>query len=769
MPFAPRLFIAAALAVIVAPLALAGAPPTTEKRPVTDELQGVKIVDDYRWLEDWNDEAVKEWSKKQNEYARTRLDAIKCAPALRARLTELENSVGVEYHDVHYAGGRYFASKSQPPKEQPLIVSLPSLESTKGEVVIFDPNVVDKEGGTSFDWFVPSPDGKYVAISLSEGGSEAGNVHIYHAADGRELKEDVVPRVNGGTAGGSMAWMPDSSGFFYTRYPREGEREGRDMHFYTMVFFHKMGTPTSDDRYECGKDYPKINEIEIEVSPKGDWVLTNVQNGDGGEFIQDVRPIAKEGEWTRLTKWEDRVVEAKFGRDGAMYLISRSKAPMGKVLRLELSESEAPSLAKATELIPEQKEGSIESSFDARGGIWLTDSRIYVAYQMGGPNNLRAFNLKGKALDTIPQPPFSTIEGVMPLEGDDLAFAVDSYTTPPAYYHYRAGETDGKMTKTALFVPEPPGMPRLGVRREFAVSKDGTRVPVHIVAREEVLVALAKIDAAMASSKDGASKTQAVIELKDTDGSTLQMRSPIPTVVWGYGGYGVNMTPTYSRRRLLWVEQGGIFAIANIRGGGEYGDRWHLEGNLTKKQNVFDDFYAATRYMIEKGYTTPDKMAIVGGSNGGLLMGATFTQHPDVCKAVVSSVGIYDMLRVELSPNGEFNITEFGTVQDKEQFRAMHAYSPYHHVKEGTKYPAILFLTGANDPRVDPMQSRKMTALLQAAQQKFDGGTVLLRTSGNTGHGMGTPLSARIEQSVDLYGFLFDQLGLACKEPKAKK
>jgi prolyl oligopeptidase len=224
---------------------------------------------------------------------------------------------------------------------------------------------------------------------------------------------------------------------------------------------------------------------------------------------------------------------------------------------------------------------------------------------------------------------------------------------------------------------------------------------------------------------------------------------------------------------VLFAEQGGIYVYTNIRGGGEFGERWHLEGNLTKKQNVFDDFQAACQHMIDKGYTSRDKLAIFGGSNGGLLMGATFTQRPDLCKAVVSAVGIYDMLRVELSANGAFNITEFGTVKDEGQFNALYGYSPYHHVKTGVKYPAILFLTGANDPRVDPMQSRKMTALLQAAQESVSPGMggpspVYLRTSGNTGHGMGTPLNARIEQTVDTFAFLFDQLGVRYESPHGK-
>jgi prolyl oligopeptidase len=721
-----RLSIACTLVAISGSFAVA-APPETAKKPVTDELQGVKIVDDYRWLEDWNDKSVQDWSERQNVYARSVLDKIACAPALRVRLTELENSVGVEYHSVKFAGGVYFASKNQPPKQQPLVVALKSLDDLQGEKVILDPNQLDKEGHTAFDWFVPSPDGKLVAVSLSEGGSESGNVHIYRVDDGSELKGDMVPRVNGGTAGGSMAWLEDSSGFFYSRYPRAGERPEKDMAFYTQVWFHAMGSSTEKDLYQSGKDYPKIAEIELEVSRDGNWALANVQNGDGGEFIQEIRYLHAKGVqgWTRLSKWDDRIVEAKFGPDSAVYLVSRKNAPMGKVLRLALDPQTAPALAAAKEIIPEQKDASVETAFDARNGIWITQNRVYVLYQIGGPNELRQFGHDGKPFGSVPQPEISTLDGVEPLEGDDLAYSISTFIDPPAYFHYHPTATGGESIKTALVVPAPPHLPSLVVKRDFATSKDGTKIPVNIIMRE-------------GTKPDGKN----------------------PTIVWGYGGYGVNEAPGFSPRRICWVEQGGIFVVANIRGGGEYGEQWHLSGNLTKKQNVFDDFYAASKFMIDKGWTSKQKLGLFGGSNGGLLMGATLTQHPDLCRAVVSSVGIYDMLRVELSSNGEFNITEFGTVKNPDHFKALYAYSPYHHVTDGTKYPAVLMLTGANDPRVDPMQSRKMTARLQAAQAASGGGTVLLRTSGNTGHGMGTPLAARIEQSVDTYGFFFEQLGL---------
>ncbi|MEM9697059.1 MAG: prolyl oligopeptidase family serine peptidase, partial [Myxococcota bacterium] len=272
----------------------------------------------------------------------------------------------------------------------------------------------------------------------------------------------------------------------------------------------------------------------------------------------------------------------------------------------------------------------------------------------------------------------------------------------------------------------PADMSKYTVVREMAKSKDGTQVPVNILLPEN-------------AKKDGS----------------------MPCIVNGYGGYGVSLSPRFRPYYAMLLEQGVCFAVANLRGGGEFGEKWHLEGNLTKKQNVFDDFAAVLQHMVAQKYTSKDKLAIVGGSNGGLLMGATMTQHPALMKAVVSFVGIYDMLRVELSPNGAFNVTEFGTVKDKGQFDALFAYSPYHNVKDGTAYPATLMLTGENDPRVDPMQSRKMIARLQAATASDD--PILLRTSASSGHGGNNSLRETVAQITDAYAFLFKQLGVQFK------
>lgn len=714
-------------ATTLAPLAVLGQgaqPPNTDRIPVTDELHGTKIVDNYRWLEDWNDPKVKAWSEAQNQYARAYLDKVPDADKIRKRFEELLGSDGVSYDGLKSAGGKLFAVKHQPPKQQPFIVVLKGPDDLSGERVLVDPNELDKTGGTSFDWFVPSPDGSMLAVSLSKGGSESGDVHIFRVSDGKPTG-DVIPRVNGGTAGGSVAWMPTSMGLVYTRYPRATDqslRKPEDMDFYQQVYFHKLGDPAENDKYEIGADFPRIAEVQLTSGANG-WVFANVQKGDGGEYTQHVRMPG--GKWVDLGTYADRIVHGEFsrGRESALLLVSVKDAPKGKLLKLPIKGGVAPSLAHAREIVPEQKDAVIHTDFAGGQGVVATADRVYVTYTTGGPSEVRVFDLSGKAIGPVPGEPVSSVGEVTALTGDDVLIQTESFITPPRWVRYTAAE--GKTSPTAFVVKSPADYSDCEVVREMATSKDGTKVPVNIVRRKGTKL----------------------------DGTN-------PTLVWGYGGYGVVQAPTFSPRRRLWLEQGGVFAVANIRGGGEYGEEWHLQGNLTRKQNVFDDFYAAAQYMIDQKYCVPDKLAIMGGSNGGLLMGATMVQHPFMCKAVVSSVGIYDMLRVELSPNGAFNVTEFGTVKNPDHFKALYAYSPYHNVQDLTRYPAVLFLTGANDPRVDPMQSRKMTARLQAADTN---GLYLLRTSANTGHGMGSPLSAQIEQNTDIYGFLMAQLGVKFK------
>ncbi len=701
------------------PLTLIGAmPPETPRVPVTDAYHGVTVEDDYRWLEDWNDPAVKKWSDAQNEYARAFLDHLPNVAAIRARVTEIMSARTVSYSGLEYRQGMLFAVKREPPRQQPFLVVFPSVDALDKSRVLVDPNEIDAKGATSIDWFVPSRDGKLVAVSLSHAGTEAGDVHVFDTATGNPVHE-VIPRVNTGTAGGDLAWMPDSSGFFYTRHPRAGEREAADLDFFQQVYFHKLGTPTETDRYEIGKDFPRVAEIQFEFDNKSGSLLVTMQYGDGGEFSHYLR--SPDGKWARVADFGDRIIQATFGPDKDLFLLSRNSAPRGKIMRVSLSR---PELSQAQVFIPEGPDTIATSFGHGSPSVMATEKRLFVLYQRGGPSELRVFDLAGKQLAGPEQHLLSSTGGLTKLADDEVLFSNTSFVEPLAYYRFQA-KTD-KTVKTPLETKSPVEFHDVEVIREFAISKDGTQVPVNIMMPR------------------GAK----------ADGSN-------PTLVTGYGGYGISLSPSFSPIRRVLLDQGFVIAVANLRGGGEFGEPWHLQGNLTHKQNVFDDFAAVLKHMVDRKYTSPSKLAIEGGSNGGLLMGATLVQHPELMKTVVAHVGIYDMLRVELSANGVFNIAEFGTVADLEQFRALYAYSPYHHVQNGTRYPSVLFLTGANDPRVDPMQSRKMTARLQAAAPTDV--PILLRTSSNSGHGAGTGLSERIEQTVDVYAFLFDQLGIKFK------
>jgi len=597
--------------------------------------------------------------------------------------------------------------KFQPPKQQQLLVTLTSADDLKSEKVVLDPNVLDPKGTTAIDWFVPSLDGKHVAVSLSKGGSEDGTLHFYETATGKALP-DRIAHVQYPTAGGSAAWNADGTGVYYTRFPRKGERPDADLNFYQQVYFHKIGTPDSEDTYSIGKDFPRIAEIALEAARDGKYVLATVANGDGGDFAHYL--LAPDGTWKQITQFSDEIKIAHLGRDNALYLVSRAGAPRGKILRLPL---DVPELKNAAEIVA-AGDAVIER-------IVPTSDALFVGDLLGGPSQIRRFDLNGKNETIIPLPQISAVQEMLALEDGSLLFRDISYTEPAAWFNCPNQKTEP--VKTALRSTSPVSFADIEVRREFATSKDGTKIPLNILFR------------------------------KDT-----KRNGQNPTLLYGYGGYGISMSPNFDFTRRLWFDRGGIYVVANIRGGGEFGEGWHKAGNLTKKQNVFDDFAAAAEYLIKENYTRPEKLAIMGASNGGLLMGAMITQHPDLFRTAVSSVGIYDMLRVELAPNGAFNVTEFGTVKDPEQFKALYGYSPYHHVVDGTKYPSVLMMTGANDGRVAPYHSRKMTARLLAANKSEN--RILLRTSTSAGHGIGTALSERIKQLADIYAFLFAQLGI---------
>jgi len=702
--------LATAAALMLSNVSLAEHAPDTPKKPVATEYNGLTVEDPYQWLENDDDSQVKAWSSVQNQRTRKYLDSLPDRAAIEKQLSDWYAKTSPSYFSLVSRPGILFAMKFQPPKQQPMLVTLASADDLKSEKIVLDPNVLDTKGATTIDWFVPSLDAKCVAVSLSTGGSEDGTLHFYETATDKALP-DAIAHVQYPTAGGSAAWNADGTGVYYTRFPRKGERPDADLNFYQQIYFHKLGTPDTDDTYSIGKDFPRIAEITLQSSRDGKYILATVANGDGGDFEHFL--LGSEGIWKQITQFSDQIKLARLGRDDAIYLLSRAEAPRGKILRLPL---EVPELRSAAEIVSAGA-AVLEKTGPSNGALYTGDL-------LGGPSQIRRFDLNGKNATVIPIPQISSVQEMLALENGSLLFRDVSYTAPAAWFQCSAGKTEP--AKTALRSTSPVSLADIEVRRELATSKDGTKIPLNILFRK-------------GTKRDGQN----------------------PTLLYGYGGYGISMSPNFDFTRRLWFNRGGVYVVANIRGGGEFGEEWHKAGNLTKKQNVFDDFTAAAEYLIKEKYTRSEKLAIQGGSNGGLLMGALITQRPDLFRAVVSSVGIYDMLRVELAPNGAFNVTEFGTVQNPEQFTALYAYSPYHHVVDGTKYPAVLMMTGANDGRVAPYHSRKMTARLIAANKSEN--PILLRTSSSAGHGIGTALSERIKQVADIYAFLFAQLGMTGK------
>src|SRR5262245_9711874 len=534
---------AAIAALLAATIAVAG-PPATPKKPVTDTYHGVAVTDEYRWLEDWNDQDVQKWSDAQNAHARSVLDKLPGVETLREKLTKILAAKTTSHVALAVRGGNVFALRRQPPKQQPFLVVLPAADKPGYARVLCDPGDLDKKGTTAIDWFVPSWDGKLVAVSLSKAGSELGDVHVFDVESGKET-EVVIPRVNGGTAGGDLAWAADNKGFFYTRYPRGKERPVEDMGFYQQLYFHELGTPTDKDRYELGKDLPRIAEIKVEVHEPTGRVLCSVQNGDSGEFAHFVR--SPEGKWKQFARFKDAAVQAVFGPKDDLFVVSRNDAPKGKVRRLS---GTGPGVAKAAIVVPAGDDTIVTDFYRrlSRQTVLPTATRLYVTYQLGGPSALRCFGYDGQAAGGPEQPEVGSVRELTPAGGDDVLFTAASFTEPPAVYLFRE-----KTAATAkLPLTSPPVVDPLDVTvvRDFATSKDGTKVPVSILVPRG-----AKLD-----------------------GSN-------PCLVTGYGASNISVEPSSRPAWPVLFDHGFVIAVANLRGGGEFGEEWHKAGMLTKKQN----------------------------------------------------------------------------------------------------------------------------------------------------------------------------------------
>jgi prolyl oligopeptidase len=694
----------------------------TPRIPVSTTYHGVTVTDDYRWLEDATSEATRAWTAAQNAESQAFLESLPCYDAVRRRADELtkaesvawgRGSYGTGFEGPQRAGAAYFLLKREPPKQQPFLVALTDLDDAAGARVVVDPNSIDETGATTIDWFAPSPDGRLVAVSLSSHGTEDGTLHLFSTATGEPV--DVrIPRVHGGTAGGSLAWAGDSTGFWYTRGPAAGERPDEELPFFQEVWHHVIGEPLDCDRRDQPGPLadPKVVEHYLGASPDGRWVIDRTQKGDGGEWQVFLRP-QHGGDWWQVAGIADKCVGAAFG-GAALYLLSCAGSPRGQVLRLPVADGVQ--VAGAQCVVP-AAEVTIES-------LAATESRLWILDIDGGPSGLRVCDGDGGNLARIDVPPVSAIESLGALDGHEVVYCAQSFTQPRVWW--RAGD-DATPRRTALADETPFDLSSYEARREFATSEDGTRVPMTLMS-------------APGTPRDGSAAA----------------------LLTGYGGFAISLKPRFDATWLLWLEQGGVLAVANLRGGGEYGEEWHHAGRLTAKQHVFDDFVACARHLVDSGVTRSERLAIVGGSNGGLLMGATLTQHPEIARVAVALVPVMDMLRAESDANGAFVAMELGTVEDREQFDALRAYSPYHNVQDGTAYPATLLTGGEFDPRVDAFHPKKMAARLQAATSGDE--PILLRIVAG-GHGIGGSLDEAVTELTDVHAFIFDRLDIAYRRP----
>jgi prolyl oligopeptidase len=682
----------------------AGAPPKAKVAPVEDTLHGHTIVDNYRWLEDSQSPETKAWVGEELAYTRSVLDALPGRAQIQKRLEQLLTIGNITPPQI--AGPFYFYTRREGMQNQPVLYVRESVEGK--DRVLLDANQLAADGTIALDWWYPSEDGKYVAYGLSPSGSEMSTLHVIETSTGKKLPDEIER-----TRAASVAWKLDNSGFYYTRYPKKGEvADGQEM-YNRHVFYHALGSDPAKDPLIFGQGLDPEHWPNINLSEDGRWLLIDVQEGwtKTELFLADVRagtPAVK------ITDGKEFLYGGDF-LDGKIYITTNEDAPRYRVF---VADTAKPARANWQELIP-QTDAVLQ-------GVAVFGRKLFAQYEKNATSQLSIFETNGRKIREVQLPAIGTVFGSGgKWNRKEVFYGFQSFTFPPTIYRYDLD--DGKTGLWAKVDAPSIDPSAYDVKQEWYQSKDGTKIPMFIVHKKGLV-------------KDGHN----------------------PTLLTGYGGFNVSLTPAFSRTAYLWMEHGGIYAVANLRGGAEFGEDWHRAGMLDKKQNVFDDFIAAGEYLIAQKYTDRDHLAIQGGSNGGLLMGAMITQRPELFRAVVCQVPLLDMLRYQNFQIAKLWIPEYGSSDDPKQFDWLYAYSPYHHVKQGVEYPAILFMTADTDTRVDPMHAKKMAALMQAEAKNgaSKDRPILLRIESKAGHGAGKPVTKQIEESTDVYSFLFWQLGM---------
>lgn len=701
-----------------------------------DFYHGDRVSDPYRTLEENNNSDTLAWLARQEQKAAAYFEGEPFTK-IKDRLIGLEKQQTSAYAQPIWAGGRLFALKTQPPLSQPMLVAMPSWEHPEQEEVLVDPNIIDPGGALAIDWYVPSHNGRLVAVSMSKNDTEQGDLFIYNletiatpksarkakgkkqaveAVDASAPKkepypmiDDVISGVSHGIGGGSLVWTPDNKAFYYTKY-------SDDNGLSEQVYLHKLGDSPHRDTYELGRGFDPIARIQLEIETRSGRVIAKVQRGEGPEFAHHLRN--PDGIWQVLSSFADPIVEIVFAPAGGMFLVSREDAKRGKVLFLP---SPKVPLNQAKRLILETNE-PIVAGISGHNALLVTPNRLYVKYQKAGTSELRVFSHDGKQLDIVQQRYSAVDVGLVSLEREEILIPVLSYNAPAAWFRYNGQLGAGSLTKTKLS-PSGIEMDDIQIDEVSVLSKDGAKIPLTLVYQ-----------------------------------TGLQQTGNNPTVLMGNGGFGSFMTPDFTSFHRIWLESGGILAFAQVRGGGELGTDWHTAGRLTHKQNAFDDFYNCAQFLIDQKYTNKSKLAVRGEGAGALLAAVMLTQHPDTFQAVVAESGVYDLMRNEYTPGGEASVPEYGSNSDEAQYRAMVAYSPYHHVPKNTAFPAALFIAGRNNPKVAPWHSRKMAARLQAESKGSS--PILFKSAPNAGQGNRLPFMQRLTDAAEILTFLSKSLNV---------
>ena len=683
--------------------------PASRKDTVTANFFGTEVSDPFRWLENNNAPEVQQWIADQNKYADKVLSGFSEGKKIEERIKELETT-GVEQYSPKYMNGHLYFMQSTPPQPQAVVAAKPWPDGNT--TVLVDPNTMGSSIAITGFW--PSPKGNYLAYTTAEGGTEAATIHIRDTKSGKDLSDSLVSAGGGATPAG-MVWDADEKGLTYVRLPMPGTVPDSISQFNAALYHHILNQPQENDKLVLGRDLSRVAEYTFIPSADGKQAAMFVHFGDGNPDYVYIRQSTEDWKQVLDTSANVRVSEeinsgAAWDADDNLLLIAYSDAPLGKLLSIKKDGS-------FKVLVP-QGEWAFNSVAAIKNGFLLI--------KVKGPQwKIDQYDRQGKLVDTVG----------LPGKGIGINAVASSPTSSEALITYAGWvfpekwdiyNAESGELKNIFEVKPAADYSKIKYSVIEAVSKDGTKIPVTIVRMDSVTP-----------------------------------NGQRPTIVYGYGGFGVTRKPHFIGPYLVWLENGGVFAFTNLRGGGEFGEGWHAAGMLGTKQNVYDDMYAATQAMVKDNWTNKEHLGIMGGSNGGLLMGALLTQHPHAFKAVVSFVGIYDMIRNELFPNGQYNISEYGTSTNPEDFKWLYAYSPYHHVKSNMDYPAVLLETGMNDPRVASWQSRKFAAALQDANTSDN--PIILLTRMNEGHGVTASFSQRLGNYAASMTFFAHELGLNMK------